>query len=122
MFAQGRPWATMGAVRTVSLGAVVFVAAFALFAACAAPGLYLRDSGELTTAAFTLGVAHETGFSLYCLLGKAAALLPIGEVALRLTFLSAACGALAAWLVYRIVRELYGEPDRTAEVAGVGAA
>ena len=64
-----RSWATMATVPPRSrLGAVVFVAAFALFAACAAPGLYLRDSGELTTAAFTLGVAHPTGFALWCLL------------------------------------------------------
>src|SRR4051812_9422623 len=68
-------------LSTVSrLGVAVCVVAFAVLAAAAAPGLYLRDSGELTTAAFTLGVAHETGFSLYCLLGKAASLLPIGEV------------------------------------------
>ena len=46
MFAQGRAWATMATVQRVSLGAVVFVAAFALFAACAAPGLYLRDAGD----------------------------------------------------------------------------
>ncbi|HEX8951169.1 MAG TPA: DUF2723 domain-containing protein, partial [Polyangia bacterium] len=64
--------------QRVSLGAVVFVAAFALFAACAAPGLYLRDAGELSTAAFTLGVAHPTGFSLWCLVAKAATLLPLG--------------------------------------------
>ena len=70
MFAPPPPSATMsGSVRaSVSLGAVVFVAAFALFAACAAPGLYLRDAGELSTAAFTLGIAHPTGFALWCLL------------------------------------------------------
>ncbi|MCU1281774.1 MAG: hypothetical protein JWM53_5320, partial [bacterium] len=76
-------------MRTVSLGAVVFVAAFALFVTCAAPGLYLRDAGELTTAAFTLGVAHPTGFALWALLAKAATLLPVGEVATRVTLLSA---------------------------------
>src|SRR5438067_64490 len=83
--------ATMAAVafRPVSLGLVVFVAAFALFVVAAAPGLYLRDAGELSTAAFTLGVAHETGFALWCLLGKAATLVPLGEVATRVTLLSA---------------------------------
>ena len=125
MFAQPRPWATMGTVRRVSLGAVVFVAAFALFAACAAPGLYLRDAGELTTAAFTLGVAHETGFALWCLLAKAATLVPIGEVATRVTFFSALGGAAAAWLVYRAVRALAVDAsagDPAAAIAGVGAA
>src|SRR3954468_23638700 len=95
----------MAEVR-VSLGAVVFVAAFALFVACAAPGLYLRDAGELTTAAFTLGVAHPTGFALWALLAKAATLVPVGEVATRVSFFSALAGAATAWLAYRAVRTL----------------
>jgi tetratricopeptide (TPR) repeat protein len=89
-----------------ALGPVVFVAAFALFVAAAAPGLYLRDAGELSTAAFTLGVAHETGFALWCLLAKAATLIPVGEVATRVTLLSALGGAATAWLAYRVVRAL----------------
>jgi Flp pilus assembly protein TadD len=108
-------------VRLVWLGRVVFLAAFALFCALAAPGLYLRDSGELATAAFSLGVAHETGFALWCLAAKAAALVPVGEVATRVTFFAALCGATAAWLVQRAVAALApGEP--AAAIAGVGAA
>jgi tetratricopeptide (TPR) repeat protein len=103
------------------VGLAVLAIAFAVLAQAAAPGLYLRDSGELTTAAFTLGVAHETGFPLWCLLGKAASLVPLGEVATRVNLLSAACGAVAAWLVYRVVREAAGR-DAAAEVGGVGAA
>lgn len=111
----------MAAVRLFSLERVVFVAAFALFVAAAAPGLYLRDAGELTTAAVTLGVAHPTGFALWCLLGKTAALLPLGEAATRLACFSALGGALAACLACRAVRALApGEP--AAAAAGVAAA
>jgi tetratricopeptide (TPR) repeat protein len=99
----------------------VFLSGFALLVSFLAPGLYLRDSGELTAAAFTLGVAHETGFPLYCLLGKLAALMPLGEVAFRLSLLSAVSGAAAAWAVYRTVRELVGD-GVLAEVAGAGGA
>lgn len=106
---------------TRSLEPLVFVAAFALFVAAAAPGLYLRDAGELSTAAFTLGVAHETGFALWCLLAKAATLIPVGEVAFRVTLLSALGGATAAWIAYRIVRALLPE-DPAAVPAGVAAA
>jgi len=102
-------------------GLAVVTIAFAVLACAAAPGLYLRDSGELTTAAFTLGVAHETGFALWCLLGKAAALVPLGEVALRVNLLSALAGAIAAWLTYRLVRDAAGG-DAAAEVGGAGAA
>ena len=92
----------------------VFLGAFALLVAGAAPGLYLRDSGELTTAAFSLGVAHETGFPLYCLLGKAVSLVPLGEVATRLTLLSAASGAAAAALVHRLVGALLRDDEDSA--------
>jgi tetratricopeptide (TPR) repeat protein len=109
------------AVRLVWLGRVVFLAAFALFCALAAPGLYLRDSGELATAGFSLGVAHETGFALWCLLAKAAALIPVGEVATRVTFFSALMGATTAWLVQRAVAALAPD-DPAAAIAGVGAA
>jgi len=108
-------------VRSVSLGAVVFVAAFALFAACAAPGPYLRDAGELSTAAFTLGVAHPTGFALWCLFAKAATLVPVGEVATRVTFFSALGGAATAWVAYRAVRAL-GPGEPAAAAGGVAAA
>src|SRR4051812_33381784 len=104
------------------LESVVLVLAFAVLVAAVAPGLYLGDSGELTTAAFTLGVAHETGFSLFCLLGKAATLLPFGEVAFRVNLLSALAGALAAMLACRVVRSAAPEPDVVAAVGGVGAA
>jgi hypothetical protein len=102
----------------------VFLGALALFVAAVAPGLYLGDSGELSTAAFTLGVAHETGFPLWCLLGKAATLVPLGEVALRIALLSALCGALAAAGVFRLVRELLaGAVDEVvADGAGLAAA
>src|SRR5262245_8941683 len=120
-FAGRAPSATMAAVRAISVGTVVFVGAFALFATSAAPGLYLRDAGELATAAFTLGVGHPTGFALWCLLAKAATLVPVGEVATRVSFFSALGGAAAAWLVYRAVRAL-APGDGAAEAAGVAAA
>ena len=108
-------------MRAFPLGPAVFVAAFALFAASAAPGLYLRDAGELATAAFTLGIAHESGFALWCLLGKLATLVPVGEVATRLSFFSALGGAATVWLVFRTVRAL-GPDEPAAAAAGVGAA
>jgi tetratricopeptide (TPR) repeat protein len=108
-------------VRLLSPGRVVFVATFALYTAYTAPGLYLRDSGELTTAAFTLGVAHETGFALWCLWVKALTFIPLGEVATRANLSSALAGATAAWLAFRAVVSL-APGDKAAIAAGVGAA
>ena len=106
------------------LAAIVFCCAFAVLAVAAPPGLSLRDAGELTTAAYGLGVAHETGFTLFCLLGKAATLLPLGDVALRVALLSAASAALAAALACVLVRRLVAEAvgTSTGAVGGVAAA
>jgi tetratricopeptide (TPR) repeat protein len=112
----------IAAPARIWIGPLVFVSAFAVLCACLAPGLYLGDSGELTSAAFTLGVAHETGFPLWCLLAKALSLLPLGEIAFRVNLLSALGGAAAAWLTYVIVRDFDERRGLAAMTAGAGAA
>jgi hypothetical protein len=104
------------------IGSLVFLASFAVLLLFCAPGVHLGDSGELTTAAFTLGVAHETGFTLFCLLGKLVSLVPLGEVAFRLNLLSSLSGAATAWGAYRVVRDVQPTPGPTGEASGVGAA
>lgn len=91
------------------LGAVLLGGgAFALYAATAAPGLTPRDSGELITAAATLGIPHPPAYPTYVLLGRLAAAVPLGSVAWRVNLLSAACAALAVALTYSLVRRLTG--------------
>ena len=82
------------------------VAAFCLYALAAPSGLYWLDSAELTAAAVGLGSPHPTGFPLFCVLGKLAQLLPIGEIAFRLNLLSAASAALATLWLTRLAFEL----------------
>jgi hypothetical protein len=76
--------------------------AFVVYALGAAPGVGFFDGGELTAAAFGLGVSHPPGQPLYSAIGKAVALVPLGDVAFRLNLLSAGAGAVAvgllAWL------------------------
>ncbi|MCS6914016.1 MAG: DUF2723 domain-containing protein [Myxococcales bacterium] len=95
-----------------ALWVIVFLLTLGAFVQGMAPWGYLRDSGELTTAAALLGVAHETGFPLYCLLGQLARLLPLGEVATRLSFLSALCGAAACATVAVLTAELLQQAPR----------
>jgi hypothetical protein len=65
-------------------------------------GLFWLDGGDFATAGFELGVPHATGFPLYVLLAKLAALLPLGSVAWRINLLSALAMAGAAWLWVRL--------------------
>lgn len=78
-----------------------------LYAVQAAPGVYVGDSGELVTAAATLGLAHPTGYPLYLLAGRAWMTL-VGFVtpALAMNLLSAACAGAAVAVMVQLARAL----------------
>jgi len=84
--------------RRQRLAYVLGLALWGLYVFTASPGLGWYDAGELVAAAHTLGVAHPTGFPLWTLLAKGAALVPVGSVALRVTLLGAASLVAAALL------------------------
>lgn len=57
---------------------------------CLAPTVHIHDAGELTAAAWTLGLGHPPGSPLYMLLAKIfMTLLPFGHIAWRANFFSA---------------------------------
>jgi Tfp pilus assembly protein PilF len=82
--------------------------ALVLYVSTLAPSVSSEDSGELITAASTLGIAHPPGYPLWCLLGKLFTLLPAGSVAWRVNLLSAVLGATAAGMLAVIARRLTG--------------
>lgn len=88
----------------VAVGAVTLV----IYWCTLAPGLLQDDSAEMQTLAVTLGYAHPTGYPVYLLTAKLAAMVPLGEAAYRVNLFSAAMGALAAGLVYLLGRLLCG--------------
>ncbi|MBU0493027.1 MAG: DUF2723 domain-containing protein [Chloroflexi bacterium] len=86
---------------------LVALAAFVIYLLTLAPTVGLVDSGELTLAAWTPGIAHPPGFPTYTLLAwPFVHLLPLGNVAWRLNLFSALWAALSALLVFAIVHEL----------------
>jgi tetratricopeptide (TPR) repeat protein len=98
---------------------------FALYAWLVPPGPYWLDSQELGAAGVRLGVAHPTGFPLFCVLARALAYVPLGELAFRVHLLSAALAAVAVGCTTRLVMEALASkegPDTGAAlVAGLGA-
>ena len=82
------------------------MAAFMLYVMAAPPGFYWLESAELSAAVVALGVPHPTGFPLYCIVAKAASLVPVGELAFRIELVSAVCASLAVFWVTRLVLEL----------------
>lgn len=90
---------------TLALFLGVFGAYLTALPPCLAPW---RDSGELSMAAATLGVAHPPGYPLYVLLANLAGRVPLGNPAYRLNLLSAAALAAAVALLFRETRRREG--------------
>ncbi len=67
------------------------------------------DMGEFVTTSATLGIAHNTGYPLLILVGKAFTFLPIGDTAYRVNLMSAVFTALAIALVFGIIHDLTGD-------------
>jgi hypothetical protein len=109
----------------VAAVAAVSLAVFAVYLRTAARTITWANGGadgaELSAAAYVLGVAHPPGYPLYLLVGHLFALLPIGEVAFRVTLLSVVSGALAAGVAAAIAAALTDATDFRAALAGVGA-
>ncbi len=76
---------------------------FAWQAVTAASGLFWLDAGDFVAASFELGIPHSTGFPTYNLLGKLAALVPVGPVAYRVSLLSAACAGITSGLLVDVL-------------------
>lgn len=80
---------------------------FAVYLMTMAPGVQFIDSGELSTVAAHLGVAHPTGYPLFTLVGWVFAQLPVASrVIVRLNMMAAAlcaAGASVWFLVFRRV-------------------
>src|SRR6266487_1110080 len=98
-------------IRARSIGHILtgwFLFVFlALYIRTAAPSVLSGDSAEFQFAAPLLGVAHPTTYPLYVLLGKLATLLiPFGDLAWRVTLVSAGSAALAVALFFLLARRV----------------
>jgi hypothetical protein len=93
----------------VQPGLEVVLAAFVplmLYLQTLARTVYTFDSGEITVAAYTLGLVHAPGYPLYLLLAKGFTFIPIGTIAYRVNLMSAVFASLAVaeiyWLIVRL--------------------
>jgi Tfp pilus assembly protein PilF len=107
---QARTWIPRG----------LALVAFAVYAVAAPASWYWLDAAELSAAGVGLGSPHPTGFPLYCLVVRAAAFVPVGELAFRVNLVSAASAALAVLWASRTALEASG--DDPAGITGAVAA
>jgi tetratricopeptide (TPR) repeat protein len=89
------------------LALAVVSAGLLLYTLTLTPTVTARDSGELVTAAATLGVPHPPGYPTYTVLGYVFSKLPFGpSVAWRVNLMTALFGALTAGGLMLVFREL----------------
>ncbi|MCB8946759.1 MAG: ATP-binding cassette domain-containing protein [Ardenticatenaceae bacterium] len=77
----------------VLLAVLVGVVAMGVYLRTLAPDILYSDSAEFQTLAYTLGVAHPTGYSVYMFIARLFGFLPIGTLAWRVNLLSAVAAA-----------------------------
>ncbi len=77
--------------------------ALAAYLTTISPAVSFVDAGELAAVATTLGIAHPTGYPLFTLLGRCAAMIPLGtEEIVRLNVLAALFSAAAVGWFYKM--------------------
>ncbi|MDH5542707.1 MAG: DUF2723 domain-containing protein [Nitrospinota bacterium] len=83
------------------MGLAVFLVSFLLYSYTAIPVIFYEDNPEFITTAYTLGIAHPSGYPLINILGNIAGLLPFGNFAYRCNIMSALFGAIAVYFFFR---------------------
>jgi hypothetical protein len=97
------------------IAAIVFIAAFALYLKTLAPAVGPTDSGELTSAVWSLGNAHPPGFPFFLIVTHLFTWLPVGSIAVRTNIASAFFSALACALVAVAAAEILLMPRDAAK-------
>ncbi|KPL19500.1 MAG: hypothetical protein AMJ92_02520 [candidate division Zixibacteria bacterium SM23_81] len=92
----------------IPFGALAFSLPLLLYGITLCPTVPVGDGGELTCAAHSLGIAHPTGYPLFCLWGRMFIFaLPFENIAVRVNVMSGFFASLAALSVYFLARELF---------------
>jgi len=99
----------MSRQKQIAVSVWVGLAALSVYVATLATDLTWAhngaDGGDLIVASFLGGAAHPPGYSLYSLLGRVVAVLPVGSIPFRYNLFSALAAAGAAALVAWAVAE-----------------
>jgi hypothetical protein len=100
------PLPTAAVTLDLRFTGAVSVLACVWYLTALSPGVGGGDSGELTTAALELGIAHPPGYPLYVWLGHLLSWLPLGTIAERVAALSALSAGLSVGLLSALLRSV----------------
>ncbi|MBW2302003.1 MAG: DUF2723 domain-containing protein, partial [Deltaproteobacteria bacterium] len=60
----------------------------------------------MSAAAFSLGIAHNSGYPVYGLLGKFFCLIPIGSIGFKLNLMSSFLAVVTLWFIYSLILKI----------------
>ncbi|RKX19380.1 MAG: hypothetical protein DRP26_03530 [Candidatus Zixiibacteriota bacterium] len=92
--------------RIEPLALVVSIFCLALYVKTLCPTVYVGDSGEFNTVAYTLGIAHPPGYPLYTLIGWLVCQVPLSTIAIRMNFASALFASVSVYIIYLLIKRL----------------
>lgn len=95
---------------------------FAVYLISLPPTITFEDSGQIITAAATLGISHPSGYPLESHLGQLFTLVPLGRIAWRVNLASAGAAAACCFLLYLLLRRLFLDLDAGARGAAAASA
>ena len=85
---------------------IIFLSTFAIFVSFLTPNVNTGDAGELIASSYFMGVAHPSGYPLYLQIGKLFSFLPFGNVAFRVSLVSALFSSLSLTILAVLVQRL----------------
>src|SRR5436309_10220092 len=86
------------------VGLGISIISLAVYVETLCPTVNFIDSGELATDAYTLGIAHPTGYSLYTLAGYLFSHLPLGmRIINQLNLMAALFCAAGLYVFFRFL-------------------
>lgn len=89
-------------------GLIIGLAVLALYSYTVAPDVLAHDPGDWQASAATLGIAHPPGSPAYVIVAWLFSLVPVGNVAARVNYLSVVVGATGVVAVYALTYTLFG--------------
>lgn len=100
-------------------GILLFLGVLGCYLHVVTPTVSFSDSGDFITCAYTLGIAHPTGYPTWTMLGHLLTYLPLSNIGMRVNLLPCISGALAVMLVYFCLLKLTRKV--IIAIAGAGA-
>src|SRR3989339_1436718 len=93
------------------LALAVFAVFLSAYVFCFTPALApYRDAGEMSSAVYTLGVAHPPGYPAYLFAARAFTGMVPGNHAYRMNLFSAVCGAATVSVFFLLISARFGLP------------